>query len=294
MLSTVVIMAAGMGSRFGGCKQLALVGPSQSTLLEYSLYDALQTGFNRAVIITREELLPQLQQQLAPLSSFFELEFVIQRLNDIPQKFSKEVQSRKKPWGTAHAVYSAREVLNESFVVINADDFYGRAAWAAISLFAQNNPKETAFVAYQLKNTLSSEGTVSRGVCELKGQNLSHIQEYTQIQKTSEGHTIDRMSGKIFTGKESVSMNFWCFQPEILSFLKSELDNFLATKNLEKEEFTLPAVVMSGLQTGLFSVKAVLSDAKWQGMTYAADRANLDDFLAEETRLGHYPAMLWK
>lgn len=293
MLSTVVIMAAGMGSRFGSCKQLALVGPSQSTLLEYSLYDALQSGMNHAVIVTREEIFPQLQQQLSPLSKRLKLDFVIQRLDDIPQQFSDAVLNRQKPWGTAHAIYAARDVLDAPFLVINADDFYGSAAWTAISLFAQKNPKETAFVAYRLKNTLSSEGTVSRGVCELKKQNLLYIQEYTQIEKTIGGSIVDRVTEKVFTGAEPVSMNFWCFQPVILPFLKSEMEGFLATKNLEKEEFTLPAVVMAGLKKGLFSVKAVLSDAKWQGMTYAADRANLDQFLAEETQLGHYPNSLW-
>ena len=223
---TLLLMAAGSGSRYGKLKQFDDLGPNGEFLMEFAIYDAIQNGFKQVVVITKTENVSFLEEHLSKrLPENITLNVLAQELTDLPEgvTFTGE---RKKPWGTAHAVWTARNVINGPFVVINADDFYGQSAYKKAADFITSNTKAYALLGYTLKDTLSEHGSVSRGVCEVEGDNLIAVQERLKIVQ-KDGNIIDEDTGLKFTGDEQASMNFWVCRPSIFDKIEAEFRIFL-------------------------------------------------------------------
>ena len=292
---TLLLMAAGKGSRYGKLKQFDGLGPREEFLMEFSIYDALQNGFNHIVVITQKDNVDFLRDYLQPrLPEGIQLDVLAQQLDDLPEGISFEGE-RAKPWGTAHAVWTAREVINNPFVVINADDYYGKNAYQnAAEFIAENNGQNTfGLVAYTLRDTLSEYGSVSRGVCERDGKKLLSVVERTKIEK--QDHTIvDTDSGLQFTGDELVSMNFWVCHPSIFDRITQDLKGFIeAGENLERGEIYLPFVIQAMLKEQQAKVAVIPSESMWFGVTYMDDKEKAMAHLQEMTEAGGYQSPLW-
>ncbi len=297
----LVIMAAGMGSRFGGLKQMTAVDPSGHVLLDYSAYDALQAGFDKIVCVIQKEMESDFRALAGDrIGKKCDLHYAFQRLDDIPAGFSVP-SGRKKPWGTGHAVYAAREQLDRPFAVINADDFYGRGAFQALADFLsrQTDGHTHALTAYALKNTLTENGTVARGICSTDEEGfLASVTELTAIQGPSENpsFTEDGSSWQPLAPDTPVSLNTWGFQKEFLGAICRQLEDFLAKKmplNPEKSEFFLPSIVNTCLQAGTDRVKVLPIQEVWHGVTYRGDLPALQQALADLRKAGQYPERLW-
>ncbi len=288
-------MAAGRGSRYGALKQFDGLGPREEFLMEFSIYDALENGFDHIVVITQKDNVPFLKDHLSSrIPEGIKLDVVSQDIEDLPEGLSYSGE-RAKPWGTAHAVWSAREVIDGPFAVINADDYYGKKAFENAADFVNRNSDENAFglVAYTLKDTLSPYGSVSRGVCKQEGSSLLSVEERTEIVQTENGIS-DAASGLKFTGDELVSMNFWVCRPSIFDRIEQDLSNFLKKgENLEKGEVYLPFVIQAMLQEGITSVEVIPSESMWFGVTYADDKQTAMDHLKRMTGEGQYTSPLW-
>jgi len=277
----LVIMAAGIGSRFGGLKQLAAIGPNNETIIHYSLKDAIEAGFKEAIIIIRRETEPQFSEIV---ESYFngkiKIRYAYQEISKNLYNF-KIPDSRIKPWGTGHAVLVARELVNCNFLVINADDYYGETAYKQMYNFLLKNEKDNEFamVGYKLFNTLSKHGGVSRGVCELTGDMyLKRIYELRDVKKEDDKIKCRSTEGKIIdlTGNEITSMNFWGFTPIIFKYLEDKFKQFLIKYyNDIDAEFYLPRAVNELIQEGSISVKVYITDEHWYGITYQEDVAEL-------------------
>jgi UTP-glucose-1-phosphate uridylyltransferase len=293
---TLLLMAAGRGSRYGKLKQFDDIGPRGEFLMEFSIYDALANGFEHIVVITQKDNVQYLQEYLeARLPSGVRLDVLAQELSDLPEgsSFSGE---RPKPWGTAHAVWTARNVIHNPFAVINADDYYGQAAYARAAGFMKRATADDAFgiVAYTLKDTLSPYGSVSRGVCSQDGKALVSVDERLEIAET-DGSIQDADSGLSFSGDELVSMNFWVCQPAIFPKIEADFRTFLDTmEDPAKGEIYLPFVIQDMLQGGTAQVEVIPSESKWFGITYAADKELAMQELANLSSTGKYPSPLWK
>ncbi|CAM4288246.1 sugar phosphate nucleotidyltransferase [Zobellia roscoffensis] len=292
---TLLLMAAGSGSRYGKLKQFDDLGPNGEFLMEFGIYDALKNGFDHIVLITKKENVSLAEDHLRPkLPANIKLDVLAQEITDLPEgcSFSGE---RKKPWGTAHAVWTARNVINGPFAVLNADDFYGQSAYANAANFARehNNDNTFALVGYTLKNTLSEHGSVSRGVCQVNGDDLVSVDERLKLEP-KDGKVFDLDSGNEYTGEEQVSMNFWVCQPSIFDKIESEFRTFLADDNLATtSELYIPKTVQEMLQAGEIKVKVVPSGGDWFGVTYASDREKAVANLQGKTDAGKYPSPLW-
>ena len=288
-------MAAGRGSRYGALKQFDGLGPREEFLMEFSIYDALENGFDHIVVVTQKDNVDFLREYLSSrIPEGVKLDVVSQDLNDLPEgtSFSGE---RAKPWGTAHAVWSARKVIDGPFSVINADDYYGKKAFENAARFVAGEKDGKAFglVAYTLKDTLSPYGSVSRGVCKQAGNSLLSVEERTKIEEGKDG-IVDADSGLRFSGDELVSMNFWVCRPVIFDRIEQDLRSFLAQgQNLEKGEVYLPFVIQAMLQEGKTSVDVIPSESMWFGVTYADDKQTAMDHLKRMTREGQYRSPLW-
>ncbi len=293
---TLLLMAAGRGSRYGKLKQFDDIGPRGEFLMEFSIYDALANGFEHIVVITQKDNVDYLQEYLKErLPSGVRLDVLAQELSDLPEgsSFSGE---RPKPWGTAHAVWTARNVIHNPFAVINADDYYGQAAYARAAEFMKRADADDAFgiVAYTLKDTLSPYGSVSRGVCSQDGKALVSVDERLEIAET-DGSIQDADSGLSFSGDELVSMNFWVCQPAIFPKIEADFRAFLsALEDPAKGEIYLPFVIQDMLQGGTAQVEVIPSESKWFGITYAADKELAMQELASLSNTGKYPSPLWK
>ena len=292
---TLLLMAAGKGSRYGKLKQFDGLGPNEEFLMEFSIYDALQNGFNHIVVITQKDNVDFLRDYLEPrLPEGIQLDVLAQKLDDLPEGISFEGE-RAKPWGTAHAVWTAREVINNPFVVINADDYYGKNAYKnAAEFIAETNGQNTfGLVAYTLRDTLSEYGSVSRGVCERNGKQLLSVVERTKIEKQNNG-ILDTDTGITFSGDELVSMNFWVCHPSIFDRITRDLKSFIeAGENLERGEIYLPFVIQAMLQENETEVTVIPSESKWFGVTYLDDKEMAMTKLQEMTRAGGYQHPLW-
>ena len=292
---TLLLMAAGKGSRYGKLKQFDGLGPNEEFLMEFSIYDALRNGFNHIVVITQKDNVDFLRDYLEPrLPEGIQLDVLAQQLNDLPEGISYEGE-RAKPWGTAHAVWTAREVINNPFVVINADDYYGKNAYQnAAEFIADNNGQNTfGLVAYTLKDTLSEYGSVSRGVCEREGKQLLSVVERTKIEKQDDG-ILDTDTGIAFTGDELVSMNFWVCDPSIFDRITQDLKSFIeAGENLERGEIYLPFVIQAMLEDQEAKVAVIPSESIWFGVTYLDDKEKAMAILKEMTEAGGYQSPLW-
>lgn len=286
-------MAAGSGSRYGKLKQFDDLGPNGEFLMEFAIYDAIQNNFEQIVVITKKENVSFLEEHLTKrLPKTIKLNVLAQELTDLPDgvTFTGE---RKKPWGTAHAVWTARNVIDGPFVVINADDFYGQSAYKRAADFMKSDDNAYALLGYTLKNTLSEHGSVSRGVCEVKGDNLISVQERLKlIQKDDK--IVDEDSNLNFTGDEQASMNFWVCRPSIFDKIESEFRLFLNDDDrIANSELYIPSMIQEMLQANEIEVKCIPSGGDWFGVTYASDKEKAMNSLKEKSDSGKYPAPIW-
>ena len=292
---TLLLMAAGSGSRYGKLKQFDDLGPDGEFLMEFAMYDAIQNGIDHIVVITKKENISFLEDYLeGRLPSNVKLNVLAQEITDLPDGVSFTGE-RPKPWGTAHAVWTARNVIDQPFCVINADDFYGQSAYANAADFMREYPQDNnyALVGYTLKDTLSEHGSVSRGVCTTDGDNLLSVDERLKLEQQGD-KVIDSDSGLEYTGDELASMNFWICRPQIFDVIETEFREFLADDHMIKtSELYIPKTIQSLLQQGLVNVKVVPSQDNWFGVTYASDREVAVASLQEKTDNGKYPTPLW-
>jgi len=290
---TLLLMAAGSGSRYGKLKQFDDLGPNGEFLMEFAIYDAIQNNFEQIVVITKKENVSFLEEHLSKrLPKTIKLNVLAQEITDLPDgvTFTGE---RKKPWGTAHAVWTARNVIDGPFVVINADDFYGQSAYKRAADFIKLDDNAYALIGYTLKDTLSEHGPVSRGVCEVKGDNLVSVQERLKlIQK--EDKIVDEDTNLDFTGDEQASMNFWVCRPSIFDKIESEFRLFLNDDDrIANSELYIPLMIQEMLQANEIEVKCIPSGGDWFGVTYASDKEKAMNSLKEKSDSGKYPAPIW-
>lgn len=293
----LVVMAAGMGSRYGGLKQIDPVGPNGQIIMHYSIYDAWKAGFRRVVFIIKEDLLDAFRERIGNAAEkLMQVDYVFQSPDKLPEGCTMP-EDRTKPLGTGHAVYCVRGVVNEPFAVINADDFYGAEAFQCLYDYlkdAQDDDKyRYCMVGYRVENTLTENGTVSRGICEADADGyLADIVERTAISRDANGVISDPEAGEIAEGT-LVSMNMWGFTPSFLDELESGLRTFMTEdlpKNPAKGEYYLPFAVDHLIQSGQATAKVLQTSAQWYGVTYKEDKPVVVDALRRMTEAGLYPA----
>lgn len=300
---SLVIMAAGMGSRYGGNKQIDGIGPSGEILMEYSIYDAVRTGFNKVVFIIKPDMEPmmrelfgnKLETRTAKDGKPVQVRYVVQDFSSVPDFYQIPVE-RTKPFGTVHALLCAKSAVNEPFCVINADDYYGIDAYASIYQELTTLPTQgkATMVGYQLRNTASANGTVNRGVCRVENGQLQSVHETMNIQLNEDGGLTALDEGKTLAPDVPVSMNFWGFAPSIFAELKTYFTAFLKSLPTDalKAECLLPVMVDELMKRGELTVSVLHSDAQWFGMTYKADKQIVADALRKLHEDGTYPKSL--
>lgn len=308
MSPTLLVLAAGLGSRYGGLKQLDPVGPSGETVLDYAVFDALRAGFGRVVFVIRRDFEPVFREQIgAKYAGRIAVDYVFQALDAVPAGCAVPA-GREKPWGTGHAVWCAREAVREPFAVINADDFYGADSFAQLAKFlaspaassrgfdpmsGHRTPRslaaQFAMVGFTLANTLSEHGAVARGLCATgPGGLLESITEQTGILAAEVG------PGRKFNGKETVSMNCWGFTPALFAALDRQLHEFLAARGGDtKAEFYLPVAVSEMIARHEATVRVLPTGSAWFGVTYREDKPRVVAAIAEQVRTGKYPSKLF-
>lgn len=293
---TLVVLAAGMGSRYGGLKQIDPVGPHGEIVIEYSIRDAIAAGFSKAVFVIRRELEADFQTMIdRHIGQQIPCELAFQELSDLPAN-EQLPPARNKPWGTAHAIYAARHAVHQPFGVINADDFYGTHSFHLLAdLLRQPDPDTYALIAFTLRNTLSDHGTVSRGICRVHEGLLEDIVERTAIEKTADGACfVEEDAVHTLNGSELVSMNMWGFTPSYFEHLDAGFRQFLAAhRNDEKAEFQIPTITDTLIRSGLAKVKVALSRESWLGVTYPEDKTIVQRGIERLVADGVYPAPLW-
>ena len=300
----LVVMAAGMGSRYGGLKQIDPVGKNGEIIMDFSIYDAMRAGFSKVIFIIKEERLQDFKEVVGDrVSRYIPVEYAFQKLDDLPEGFSVP-EGREKPWGTGHAVLAARDLIDAPFAVINADDFYGGEAFREIGAFletAEDGGKaHWAMVGYQLQNTLTENGHVARGVCVEKDGILETVVERTRIEKRADGPAYTEDGGETWhslPADATVSMNLWGFTPGFVEDLKCDFRAFLENdvpKNPMKAEYFLPFVVNDQIRAGKADVRVLKSADKWYGVTYKEDKPVVMRALADMMASGVYPDPLWK
>lgn len=292
---SLLVLAAGMGSRYGGLKQLDPMGPSGETLLDYSVFDARRAGFQRVVFLIRRDIEAEFREKVGRrYDGNVEVAYAFQQLDALPEGFSVP-EGRTKPWGTAHAIWCARDVLDGPFAAINADDFYGRKSYEVVGEFLASNPGDStryAMAGYRLGNTLSEHGTVARGVCRVdEAGRLRTIHEYTAIAKHGTGA---RDGATEFSGDESVSMNFWGLSPAVFPQLQEELVAFLQNSGADvKAECYIPMALGNIVAKGEATLDVLPTDAAWFGVTYREDKPVVTEALKKLHASGAYPKSLW-
>lgn len=276
MDTTLVVLAAGMGSRFGGLKQIEPIGPNGEVILNYSVYDAKKAGFNKVVFIIKKAIEKDFKEIVAPrVEKLMDVDYAYQELDKLPEGYSFE--GREKPWGTAHALLCAKDVIKTPFAVINADDYYGQEAYKILhdKLVSCENP---FMVGYKLKNTLSENGTVTRGICHSENGILKKVDETSGLDKNSP-----------YDGDTLVSMNMWGFKPEFLDRLVDGFPSFLdGMTNPAKDEYLLPTVVDQAIQNEGLQVEIFDTNDKWYGVTYKEDKPSVVEAVAKYTAEGKY------
>ena len=299
MSPSLVILAAGMGSRYGGLKQMDPVGPQGQTILDYSIYDAHRAGFNDIVFIIRQEFAEafraRINRSLGHVGGL-SIRYVMQEMRDLPVGFQPP-PGREKPWGTAHAVWCTRKQMDHPFAVVNADDFYGADAFRLLAEFLRATPANAhdyGLVGYRLGQTLSEHGTVARGVCKVDDQgNLISIEEQTALEKDPQGGAYSkRPDGSVvhFPANTVVSMNCWALTPAIFGPLEAQFVAFLRGRGTDlKSECYLPGVIGKFVAMGSAKVRVMPTEARWCGVTYQEDRASVQATLKELHAAGEYP-----
>ena len=295
---TLVIMAAGMGSRYGGLKQIDPVGPSGEIVIDYSVYDAIRAGFGKVVFIIRDDIEAAFRQVVDKnIAKRIPVDYAFQRLDDIPNGFSVP-DDRRKPWGTGHAIYTCRTIVHEPFGVINADDFYGPDSFQVLANQLKNtspHSTDSCLVAYVLRNTLSDHGSVTRGVCKIADEHLQEVVERMEIEPHN-GHVRYKDHGewKSMSGDESVSMNIWGFTPALFDQLGSHFPSFLEQAGGNpKAEFLIPSIVDELIKEKKTIVHALHSSEKWLGVTYPEDKPFVARGIRAHVDQGTYPEALW-
>lgn len=299
MQPTLLILAAGMASRYGSLKQIQQFGPSGETIIDYSIYDAIRAGFGKIVFIIRENFAEEFKEIFeSKLKGRVETAYVFQDMNAFVNGHTVPAD-RTKPWGTAHAVLCAKDAINEPFAVINADDFYGRDAFEKMAEFLKGECAADRYsvVGYELGKTISEYGSVSRGVCEANGDgNLAGITERTKIYLDNGKIVYEEGDKKVELGpKTPVSMNFWGFAPSVFPVSEKLFDQFLDQKITDpKSEFFIPIVVDQFIASGTGSVKVIPTSSQWFGVTYKEDAPGVQASLSALVNKGEYPDNLWK
>jgi dTDP-glucose pyrophosphorylase len=285
-------MAAGMGSRYGGLKQLDAIGPSGETIIDYSVYDAIKAGFTKVVFIIRKDFEQEFKSKITDkYEGQIQVEFAFQDLNDLPDEFTCP-ESREKPWGTGHAILSARNVINEPFVAINGDDFYGRESFKVVADYYRKGANSFSMVAFKLDKTLSSFGGVTRGLCTVNDEKLNTVIETADLEKTDYGISSNRDIE--LDGSEPVSMNVWGFTPILFKYLEEKFVEFLSENGTEmKSEYLIPSVVNELIQSGQETVHVLRSGATWFGVTYKEDKSYVEGEIEKLVNKGEYPGKLF-
>lgn len=278
---TLVVMAAGMGSRFGGLKQIEPIGPNGEVLLDFSVYDAIKAGFTKVVFVIKHAIEADFKEMVGKrIAKRVKVEYVFQENDVLPQGFACP-EARQKPWGTAHAVLCCKNTVKEPFAVVNADDYYGRSAFCKIAKFLQQDPDDYCMVGFRLVNTLTENGYVSRGVCETENGKLKTVTERTKILDCK--YTED--DGATWTAlppETIVSMNLWGFNTDIFEYIEDGFKNFLKEKiNEPKSEYYLPSVVSELIEKGEKQVQMLVAEDKWYGVTYKEDKPMVVNAIAK-------------
>ena len=293
---TLLILAAGMGSRFGGLKQMEPMGPNGEFIIDYSVYDAKKAGFNKIVFVIKEEMYEDFKNTIGKrVEDKIDVEYVFQKMEDIPISMDFE---RVKPWGTGHAILECKDVINEPFAIINADDFYGRNSFIKAYQFLKNeiNDKQFGLIGYRACNTITENGSVKRGVCEIENNNLVGIDESSIERIDDHIHCKSLVDGKEYDVELNrlVSMNMLLFTPKIFNYLERDFVNFLnGMKDKEKDEFLIPEVVDQHIKSGDVSVKVIETDSVWYGVTYKEDKDSVKDAINNLINNGEYNKNLW-
>ena len=288
-----MIMAAGMGSRYGGLKQLDSVGPSGETIIDYSVYDAIEAGFNKVVFIIRKDFENDFKSKItAKYTGKIQVGYAYQNIDDLPNGYTCP-EGRVKPWGTGHAILSAVDQINGPVCVINADDFYGRESFKELMKFYTSGNNGFSMVAFHLDQTLSSSGGVTRGICEVMNDKLSSVNETSNIQKID--NCITSEDNVEWEGKELVSMNMWGFTPVLFNYLKEMFLHFLNEKGEEIDsEFLIPTVINDLIQNGRETVQVLRSNSLWFGVTYKEDKPYVVEAIQKLITSGKYPQKLFE
>ena len=289
----LLVMAAGMGSRYGGLKQLDQVGPNGETIIDYSVYDAIKAGFTKVVFIIRKDFEDQFKSQITEkYSEKIDIAFSFQNLDDLPGSFLCP-EGRIKPWGTGHAILSAKELIDEPFVVINGDDFYGQESFNVIADYYNNGGNQFSMVVFRLDKTLSSHGAVTRGVCSTEKEKLNSVIETEDIEEKD--NIILSNRDILFDGSEPVSMNMWGFTPSLFTYLSKGFVDFLNAEGNElKSEYLIPSVINNLIQNKLEDVHVLRSNASWFGVTYKDDKPVVKRKINELIKSSIYPSQLFE
>lgn len=301
MSLTLLVLAAGMGSRYGGLKQIDPVGPGGETLLDYSVYDAVRAGFKRVVFIVRGDMEADFRSAVGrKIEQQVPVEYCRQELEMVPGWFSIPPE-RRKPWGTGHAVLAARDAIDGNFAAVNADDFYGAGSYRKLADHLQQAADcrrgDYGMVGFRLRDTLSDHGMVARGVCRSRQGLLEQVVELTRIARTGDGavHSDPQGRGHNLSGDELVSMNMWGFTPSIFDHLERAFARFLRERGGEDgAEFMIPTLVNDLVAAGQARVRVLRSSDSWFGVTYREDRDRVTSQIRDLVRRGSYPTPLWK
>ena len=298
MKPTLLVLAAGMGSRYGGLKQIDPIGPTNETIIDYSIHDAIEAGFGKIVFVIRESFEEEFKELFnAKLAGKIEVDYVNQEIGKVPEGAVYNLE-REKPWGTGHAILMAKDCINEPFAVINADDYYGVEAFTTIAKYLSNSitDEENCMVGYQLGNTISENGSVSRGVCGTnENDHLTAVVERTHIEKLENGIAYKENEVWVqLVPQTTVSMNFWGFTPKLFDYLEAQFILFLKEEGDQlKSEFFIPSVVANIIKDGKTQVKVLKSDAQWFGVTYREDKEKAVKAIGKLIEKGTYPSKLW-
>ena len=285
--ATLVVMAAGMGSRFGGLKQIEPIGPHGQAIVDFSIYDAKQAGFNKVVFIIKHEIEDEFKKIVGSrIEKMIDVDYAFQEIDMLPEGFTAPAD-RTKPWGTAHAIYCCRDVVKTPFAVINADDYYGKSAYKKMYNHLKEQKGDFCMVGFRLENTLTENGTVSRGICEVENGVLKSVTERTKIIDCK--YTEDDLNWTELPKDSIVSMNMWGFTPDVFGYIEKDLNKFFAEKiNEPKVEYYLPTVVSNVIANGQKDVSVLVAEDKWYGVTYKEDKAGVVTALNEKINNGEY------
>ena len=293
---TLVILAAGMGSRFGGLKQAEKFGPNGEYIIDYSIYDAIKCGFNKVVFIIKEENYELFRETVgARVENHVNVEYVFQDFSNVPSKY-KIPEDRVKPLGTAHAILCAKDKVHEDFAIINADDFYGYDAFKVASDFMDNNVDDIAIVGYKVENTITDNGSVKRGILKIKEDTLYEIIE-SKIEKENGKLTAEPLAGgdkEIIDEDTLVSMNMIVFPSNYINYIEDNFDEFLSTSDLLKDEYLIPDVISKSIKEKRNNVFVKKTNSKWVGVTYKEDKDSVTNYINSLIEDGVYNSNLWK